>query len=52
MRLPSPAEMDMMLRHIDPDCDRATWIKVGAALRREGYDLLLMGELVSPRPEI
>ena len=39
--LPPPAEVDMMLRHIDPDCDRTTWIKIGAALRREGYDLLL-----------
>ena len=39
--LPSPAEVDMMLRHIDPDCDRTTWIKIGAVLRREGYDLFL-----------
>lgn len=39
--LPSPAEVDIMLRHIDPDCDRTTWIKIGAALRREGYDFLL-----------
>lgn len=39
--LPSPAEVDMMLMHVDPDCDRAAWIKIGAALRREGYDLFL-----------
>lgn len=39
--LPPPTEVDLMLRHIDPDCDRTTWIKIGAALRREGYDLLL-----------
>jgi len=39
--LPPSAEVDMMLRHIDPDCDRTTWIKIGAALRREGYDLFL-----------
>lgn len=39
--LPPPAAVDMMLRHIDPDCDRTTWIKIGAALRREGYDLSL-----------
>ena len=39
--LPSPAEVDVMLRYIDPDCDRTTWIKVGAALRREGYELAL-----------
>lgn len=39
--LPSPAEVDIMLRHIGPDCDRTTWIKIGAALRREGYDLSL-----------
>ena len=28
-----------MLEQIDPDCDRTTWIKVGAVLHREGYDL-------------
>ena len=39
--LPSPAEVDKMLRHINPDCDRITWIKIGAALRRDGYDLAL-----------
>ena len=39
--LPSPAEVDRMLECIDPDCDRTTWIKIGAALRREGYDLAL-----------
>ncbi len=39
--LPSSAEVDNMLKHIDPDCDRTTWIKIGAALRRDGYDLAL-----------
>ena len=39
--LPPPSEVDVMLRYIDPDCDRTTWIKVGAALRREGYELAL-----------
>ncbi|MYC97056.1 MAG: hypothetical protein F4X14_19030 [Caldilineaceae bacterium SB0661_bin_32] len=37
--LPSAAEVELMLTCIDPDCDRTTWIKIGAALRREGYDL-------------
>ena len=36
---PSPAEVESMLQVIDPDCDRNTWIKIGAALFRDGYDL-------------
>ena len=39
--LPPSAEVDLMLRFINPDSDRTTWIKIGAALRREGYDLSL-----------
>ena len=39
--LPSPAEVDLMLQFINPDCGRSTWIKIGAALRREGYDFSL-----------
>ena len=39
--LPFPAEVDLMLQSINPDCGRRTWIKIGAALRREGYDFSL-----------
>ena len=39
--LPSPTEVDLMLSYIDPDCDRTTWIKIGAALCRDGYDRAL-----------
>ena len=39
--LPPPEEVDLMLNYINPNCDRTTWVKVGAALRREGYDLSL-----------
>ena len=39
--LPPSTEVDLMLNYINPDCDRITWIKVGAALRREGYDFAL-----------
>ena len=39
--LPPPAEVDLMLSYIDPDCDRTTWIKIGAALCRDGCDRAL-----------
>ena len=39
--LPLVSEVELMLERIDPDCDRLTWVKIGAALRREGYPFAL-----------